>query len=115
MQYLKNEMVLLQSLKFKREDIKEALNNILDGYNKLFNMAVHQQQYIKEKRPEFAREMEENFKLVERNKYLENENREYKNLYMDQLSRIKTLEKTVRYYSRILDRLQTKEEETWKD
>jgi len=115
MQYLKDEMVLLQSLKFKREDIKEALKNILEGYNKVFNLAVHQQNYIKEKRPEFAREMEENFKLVERNKYLENENREYKNLYRDQLSRIKTLEKTVKYYSRILDKLQTKEEETWKD
>ena len=103
MQYLKDEMILLQSLKFKREDIKEALNNILDSYNKVFNLALHQQQYIKEKRPEFAREMEENFKLVERNKFLEQENKEYKSLYKEQILHIQKQEKQLRKMKRLLE------------
>jgi len=102
MKYLKDEIILLQSVKIKREDVKVALNNVLEGYNRVFNMAVHQQQYIKENRSKFAKEMEENFKLVERNKFLEDEYKRYKKSYKEQADYTRKLEKEAKALKKLL-------------
>lgn len=101
MNYLKDEIKLLHGCKF-REDIQQAINSILDGYNKVYTLAVNQQQYIKGKRPEFAREMEENLKLIDRNKFLEDENKRFKNLNKEQVNYIKKLEKEIRRLKKLL-------------
>jgi len=100
MKYLKDEMMLLQSIKIKREDVKEALDNLLDSYNKVFNIAVHQQNYINKKRPEYAREMEDNFRLREKNNYLEKEHKRIKLLYKDRMDEIRKLEKLLKVYQK---------------
>lgn len=102
MKYLKDEIILLSDLKFKREDVKEALDCILDGYNRIFTLAIHQQEYIKKKNPEYAENMERNFKLQDRNKFLEEEYKRYKNLYKEQINYIKTLEKEIKIYKNLI-------------
>lgn len=95
MKYLKDEIVLLQNISF-REEIQQAIDNILDGYNKVYLLAIHQQQYITKKKYEYADNMEKNFKLMDRNKYLEDENKRYKNAHKDSLEYIKILEKEIK-------------------
>ena len=105
MKYLKNEVSILQNAKNSNkflEKEKNALVLILEQYNKLFSTAVYQQNYIKDKQPEYAREMEQNFKLLERNKYLENSIKKYKDLYKDQLKYIKTIEKELQTKNKLL-------------
>lgn len=105
MKYLKKEISVLQITKNDNkfsEKEKNALALVLDQYNKLFTTAVYQQNYIKEKQPEYAREMEQNFKLLERNKYLEDSIKKYKELYKNQLKYIKTIEKDLQTKNRLL-------------
>ena len=111
MKYLKDEVKLLQGIGFK-EEIQQAIDNILDGYNRVFNIAVNQQEYIKTKQPEYAKTMEDNFKLMDRNKYLESEYKRLRNAYKDQADYVRGLEKELRRLRKLV--LETKEE-TWKD
>ena len=101
MKYLKDEVKLLQGIGFK-EEIQQAIDNILDGYNRVFNIAVNQQEYIKTKQPEYAKTMEDNFKLMDRNKYLEDSNKRYKNLNKLQNEYVKKLEKDLRMTKKLL-------------
>ena len=100
MKYLKDEVRLLQGIKFKREDIQQAVSNILEGYNKIFNTARHQQNYINKERPKYAERMEQNFKLIERNAFLESEYKRYKVIYKNQVDYIKILEKQLKHYTK---------------
>lgn len=105
MKYLKNEIILLQNTK-KNESIPEkerlALAFLLDSYNKIYSLALSQQKYIKEKRPEYAKNMDDNFKLLERNEYLENEVKTYKDVYKKQLTYIQNIEKELRMTKKLL-------------
>lgn len=102
MKYLKEEVKLLQSINIKREDVKEALENILDGYNKVYSLAFSQQKYINKKRPEYAKEMDENCKLREENSNFKDENKRYRELYKDQIAYIQNIEKELRMTKKLL-------------
>ena len=107
MNYLKNEVSLLQSIKNNfDEDIKQAIINLLDGYNRLFALAINQQEYIKRKRPEYAQEMEQNFKLVERNKFLEESIKRYKELNKSEMKYSKEIERELRMTKKLLETYQ---------
>ena len=99
MKYLKNEFKILQELKnndkLKIEE-QEILTQLLQDYNVIFHIAYKQQEYINKKRPEYARIIDENFKLTEKNKFLVEENKRYKNAHKDSLEYIKILEKEIK-------------------
>lgn len=103
MKYLKDEISLLQTVKdeFKTE-IQDAMANILDSYNKIYIIAVHQQQYINRKRQEYLNEMKENFRLIEKNRSLEESINQVKNLNEVQNTHLKELEKKLRMTKKLL-------------
>ena len=105
MKYLKKEFKILQELKnndkLKLEE-QESLIELLQDYNAVFHIAYRQQEYINRKRPEYAKEMDENLKLTEKNKFLVEENKRYKNALSIQNKYYKELEKEVRRYKKII-------------
>ena len=107
MKYLKKEFKVLQELKnndkLKLEE-QESLKQLLQDYNTIFHIAYRQQEYINRKRPEYAKEMDENLKLIEKNKFLAEENKRYKNAINVQNEYYKELEKEVRRYKKIIQK-----------
>lgn len=105
MKYLKKEFKILQELKnndkLKLEE-QELLTQLLQDYNTIFHIAYKQQEYINRKRPEYAKAMDENFKLTEKNNFLTEENKRYKNALNTQNKYYKELEKEVRRYRKII-------------
>lgn len=107
MNYLAKEVGILQETKRKLEgEEKLALALTLEAYNKLYLLALKQQQYIKKKRPEYAEQMEQNFKLIERNKFLEDSIKRYKELNKSQIQYSKELEKELRMTKKLLENYQ---------
>ena len=103
MNYLANEVSILQGTKRKLEgEEKLALALVLEAYNKLHLLAVRQQRYIKEKRPEYARQMDQNCRLIERNSFLEEEIKRYKKSYKAQADYVREIEKENRFFRKVL-------------
>lgn len=110
--YNTEEMRRMYNLIESRLELQDRLflQEMMEKFNGIARKAIKFKKYIQEHEKEYAEQMDQNCKLIERNQHLEDENKRYKNADKERLEYIKTLEKEVRDYKKLLDKLQTKEE-----
>lgn len=104
MTYNTEEMRRMYNLIETRLEIQDKifLQTMMEKFNGIARKAVKLKRYIQEHEKDYAEQMDRNCKLIERNKFLEDENKRYKNLSKDRLEYIKQLEKDIKDYKKIL-------------
>lgn len=112
MKYSRDELRLLTDKLSGSELSKEeklALYTIMESYNKLYCIAIKQHKHIKTKEEQWARDMDLNFKLNEKNEYLKSELDRYKLAYKNLGEYTKDIEKDLSKAKKYIKKI-TKEE-----
>ena len=87
--------------KLNLED-KQFLQEMMEKFNGIARKATKLKKYIQDHEKDYAEQTDQNCKLIERNQHLEDENKRYKNANKERLEYIKTLEKEVRDYKKLV-------------